>query len=453
MAQNTTHMRQWFEGIRDERVTHANTATRIGQAFLMLLNYLLDPDTPFLRKDQEDQTNYLLRLVAGAYIGESGQIRLNPDGSITCQRINVLGSAIFNELVFNHQNVLEGDTFFTDKGIIEEVEYLGDGQYRLTMRKEYENDQITFHAYDVLRCAMNNLDVGRTYKTSWMRVDSVDLNANTMNVTLYDGEDVPGGVNYAPEPAARLIRWGNQADSSRQQVFFISSVDGSFLFLQGVTQPIVDDTNYSAFVGLPPDLECLRNLPINTRQAYMFARGLIVQDIIKIYVDQTDYGKQIQMNYPNLYAFMCDRMNTENYYLLKGFAVLLTLTVLAAGMFLILRKRVDLSDNKKLLMTGIWSVFTCLMFLSSMHERYAYLLDILLLIYFFSTRRHPFTAVIALMISLRGYCFYLFGDYEVISLGMTSIVNIGLYVWISYLFIKEVLLDQEVRFLQKTASE
>ena len=52
MAQNTTHMRQWFEGIRDERVTHANTATRIGQAFLMLLNYLLDPDTPFLRKDQ-----------------------------------------------------------------------------------------------------------------------------------------------------------------------------------------------------------------------------------------------------------------------------------------------------------------------------------------------------------------------------------------------------------------
>ena len=195
-----------------------------------------------------------------------------------------------------------------------------------------------------------------------------------------------------------------------------------------------------------PAVDVLMCLPV-------VAMGRPFQDIIKIYVDQTDYGKQIQMNYPNLYAFMCDRMNTENYYLLKGFAVLLTLTVLAAGMFLILRKRVDLSDNKKLLMTGIWSVFTCLMFLSSMHERYAYLLDILLLIYFFSTRRHPFTAVIALMISLRGYCFYLFGDYEVISLGMTSIVNIGLYVWISYLFIKEVLLDQEVRFLQKTASE
>lgn len=158
MAYSTEYMRQWFEGIRDERITHANTATRVGTAFLMLLHYLLDADTPFIRKDQEDQTGYLLKLLAGAVIGESGQIRLNPDGSITCGRINVLGSAIFNELVINHQNVLEGDTYFTDRGIIENVEYLGGGQYRLTMRKMHDNDVVTFHAYDVLRSAMNNLD-------------------------------------------------------------------------------------------------------------------------------------------------------------------------------------------------------------------------------------------------------------------------------------------------------
>lgn len=282
MAQNTEYMRQHFEGIRDERATHANTATRIGTAFLMLLNYLLDPDTPFLRKDREDQTEYLLRLVSGAVIGESGQIRLNPDGSITCRRINVQGSAVFNELVFNHQNVLEGDTYFTDRGIIESVEDLGSGQYRLTMRKQYDNDRVTFHTYDVLRCSMNNLDAAHTYKTSWMRVDSVDQTANTMDVTLYDGEDVPGGINYAPQAAARLVRWGNQADRDRQQVFFISSEDGRFLFLQGVTKPIIDDTNYSAFVGLPPDIDILRGLPISSRQPYVYARGLIVQDIIRI---------------------------------------------------------------------------------------------------------------------------------------------------------------------------
>ena len=275
-------MRQFFEIIRDERITHANTATRIGTAFLMLLHYLLDPDTPFIRKDREDQTNYLLKLIAGAVIGESAQIRLNPDGSIACGRLVVEGSAIFNELVFNHQNVLEGDTYFTDRGIIEQVEYLGNGQFRLVMRKLYDNDHVTFHVYDVLRCAMNNLDAGRTYRTSWMRVDSVDLSANSIDVTLYDNEDVPGGMNYAPESTARVTRWGNQVDKDRQQVFFISSEDGRFLFLQGVTMPILDDSNYSAFVGLPPGLDCLRNLPLNRRQPYVYARGLIVQDIIKV---------------------------------------------------------------------------------------------------------------------------------------------------------------------------
>ena len=282
MAQDTNYMERFFEIIRDERITHANTATRIGTAFLMLLHYLLDPDTPFIRKDREDSTAFLLKLLAGVVIGESGQIRLNPDGSITCGRLVVEGSAIFNELVFNHQNVLEGDTYFTDRGIIESVEYLGGGQYRLTMRKLYDNDCVTFHTYDVLKCAMNNLDLGRTYRTSWMRVDSVDLDANSIDVTLYDNEDVPGGVNYAPEPAARMIRWGNQVDPDRQQVFFVSSKDGRFLFLQGVTQPILTDGNYAAFFGVPPQLDMLDGLPLNAQQPYIFARGLIVQDIIKI---------------------------------------------------------------------------------------------------------------------------------------------------------------------------
>lgn len=282
MAQDTNSMERYFEIIRDERITHANTATRIGTAFLMLLHYLLDPDTPFVRKDREDRTDYLLKLVAGAVIGESGQIRLNPDGSISCGRLVVEGSAIFNELVFNRQNVLEGDTYFTDRGIIESVQYLGGGQYRLTMRKLYENDRVTFHTYDVLRCTMNNLDIGRTFRTSWMRVDAVDTTANTMDVTLYDNEDVQGGVNYAPEATARIIRWGNQVDKDRQQVFFVSSEDGRFLFLQGVTKPILDDGNYSAFIGLPPDLDCLKNLPVNKRQPYIYARGLIVQDIIRV---------------------------------------------------------------------------------------------------------------------------------------------------------------------------
>lgn len=282
MPYDINYIKSYFERIRDERITHANTATRVGTAFLLLLHYIMDPDSPFIRKDQEDQTDYLLHLVAGAVIGESGQIRLNPDGSISCGQITVEGSAIFNELVFNHQNVLEGDTYFTDRGIIESVRFIANNQFELTMRKMYDDDCVTFHVNDVLRCSMNDLTANHTYKTSWMRVDSVDTERNTIVVTMYDDEDVPGGSNYMPRAAARMIRWGNVTDRDRQQVFFISSEDGRFLFLQGVTKPIVNDANYSAFVGLPPDMDILRGLPLNRRQPYIYARGLIVQDIIKL---------------------------------------------------------------------------------------------------------------------------------------------------------------------------
>ena len=273
-------LRQMFEQIRDERNIAANTATRIGNAFLALLNYLLN--SPFIRKDAPDQTEYLLSLLAGAVIGESNNITLNPDGSITCGSIRVDGSAIFDELVINHQNILEGDTFFTDNAIIESVERIDMSTYQLTMRKLYDDDRVTFHVNDVLKGVLNNLDTQRSFKTSWFRVQSIDTSDNSMVVVVYDDEDVPGGTNYAPQAPMKVARWGNATDENRQSCFFVSATDGTFLFLQGVTQPIIDDTNYSAFLGLPPDMRILDDLPINKKQPYIYAKGLIAQDIIRI---------------------------------------------------------------------------------------------------------------------------------------------------------------------------
>lgn len=292
--------------IRDERRTHANTATRVGDAMMALLSYF---DTaPYLRKDKADTTNFLLTLLAGAVVGESGQIRLNPDGSISCSQLTVDGSAIFKELVFNRQNVLEGDTFFSDKGIIDKVLFLSNRQFRLYLRKEYDNDIVTFHAYDVIKCSINNLDTGKTYRTSWMRVNSVDTDGNSIDVSIYDNGDVPGGTNYSPVAGAKLVRWGNQVDADRQQVWFISSEDGRFLFLQGVTQPILTDGNYSAFFGVPPQLDLLDGLPLNARQPYLFARGLIVQDIIKI-----DYNGNPEYTARDCGIWQADRQYIHGY--------------------------------------------------------------------------------------------------------------------------------------------
>lgn len=80
-----------FTAIRDERRTHANTASRVGSAFLAILDYL--DNAPFIRKDREDSDAFLLHLLKGAVIGEKDNIKLNPDGSIDCGSINASGDA------------------------------------------------------------------------------------------------------------------------------------------------------------------------------------------------------------------------------------------------------------------------------------------------------------------------------------------------------------------------
>lgn len=160
-------------------------------------------------------------------------------------------------------------------------------------------------------------------------------------------------------------------------------------------------------------------------------------DIITIYAEQTDYGKLIQMNCPNFYALMCDGNDMTYYYLFKQFSVFLTIAVLGIMMCIIVYKKVDLKNIETFLLTAAWTVFTCIMFLSSMHERYGYLLDILLIVYAVVSARRLWIPIVSTLISLRGYCYYLF-SYELISLKVTAVIYTALYVYITFLLIAAV---------------
>lgn len=57
-------LRELFEGIRDENRRYANTATRIGNAFLALLSYVGSfSSDKYLRKDIPDFTNFLVKFL------------------------------------------------------------------------------------------------------------------------------------------------------------------------------------------------------------------------------------------------------------------------------------------------------------------------------------------------------------------------------------------------------
>ena len=187
------------------------------------------------------------------------------------------------ELIINRLSAIEGDQLLTEADTIERVEDLGDNCYGLYLKNKWDGYFTAQYPNNVLKGIINTLATGSgVYYTSWLRVNSVNTAANYIEVTLYPGEETPAGTNYPPCEMMKIARWGNQTDATRQSCIYLSSTEGRIVRLTGVTKPIIDGTNYGASFGTLPEFLRALDLPIIEGQDYVYARGLIVQDIIRI---------------------------------------------------------------------------------------------------------------------------------------------------------------------------
>ena len=187
------------------------------------------------------------------------------------------------ELIINRLAAIEGDQLLTEADTIEGVEDLGDNCYGLYLKSKWDGYFTAQYPGNVLKGIINTLATGSgVYYTSWLRVNSVNTAANYIEVTLYPGEETPAGTNYPPCEMMKIARWGNQTDVTRQSCIYLSSTEGRIVRLTGVTKPIIDGTNYGASFGTLPEFLRALDLPIIEGQDYVYARGLIVQDIIRI---------------------------------------------------------------------------------------------------------------------------------------------------------------------------
>lgn len=216
-------------------------------------------------------------LISGTGIG------LFPDGKIQASSMELRSSLTVLELIFNRLSAQEGDTSFTESGVIESIELLGDRTYRLPLRKRHTTDFTAFDWNDIIYGSVNDLATGGgNYRTSWMRVVGVNTADNYIETVLYPDDEVPGGKNYPPEPLMAITRRGNTSDEDRQSYWYISSYEKCICMLDGVTKPILGENNYSIIIGKMKNLSLFDNLPINYRQSYIYCRGLIRQDDIRI---------------------------------------------------------------------------------------------------------------------------------------------------------------------------
>ena len=219
--------------------------------------------------------------IKSLYAGKGAGI--DADGNAEFESVRVRSYFECLELIVNRLSAIEGDQILTEADTIEAVDDLGNSCYGLHLRSKWDGYFTAQYEGNVLKGIINTLAAGSgLYYTCWMRVNSVNTANNYIEVTAYPDEDTPAGKNYPPCADMKIARWGNQTDKTRQSCIYLSSTEGRIVRLTGVTKPIIDPENYGATFGTLPEFLRDMDLPIVDGQDYVYARGLIVQDIIRI---------------------------------------------------------------------------------------------------------------------------------------------------------------------------
>lgn len=246
----------------------------------------------------------------GIYVGDYTKgiegANIDPEGNAEVESLTARSYLKIFELIYNRINALEGNTSFADSGIIEAD--ANDGQV-LTMRKRWDDDFTAFQPGDIIYGYVNDLEGanGGQYYKAWARVQSVDRAANKLTVVYYPASETPAKVNYKLRKGMVITRWGNAIEANavtwanadyrafiekrdngyfntRQSSFFISCEDGNLVELMGVNKPILSAENYGTVLGRIPEglLDSATEKLINKDQPYLYARGIIAQDLIRV---------------------------------------------------------------------------------------------------------------------------------------------------------------------------
>ena len=224
-------------------------------------------------------SNAVARLKGGAEFGEfvSGMMTglgaaIDSRGNAEFESVTVRSALRVMELIINRLGAQEGDT-------IDSCTLNPDGTYLLKVQEKYDGYFTAMTAGMVLKGVVNTLGKGGTdYYTSFMRVNSVNASANTIEVSLYPDDEVPAGKNHPPCGLMRVVRWGHQPDKSKQSLFYISSTEGRIVKLSGVDRPIIGFGNYEATFGtLPEKLSEL--LPIARGESGIYAKHIVTETV------------------------------------------------------------------------------------------------------------------------------------------------------------------------------
>lgn len=122
-------------------------------------------------------------------------------------------------------------------------------------------------------------------------------------------------------------------------------------------------------------------------------------ETVRIYLTQSDEYHNMTMNIGNLWSII-----TEGYDMMHKSAVILTVLILGIALLALLYRKDFFMKNR--LMILLWTIWTCVMFLPAMHDRYAYMLEVLFIVAVLMDIRlwpYAFVAEVATLLHYSGY--------------------------------------------------
>lgn len=147
--------------------------------------------------------------------------------------------------------------------------------------------------------------------------------------------------------------------------------------------------------------------------------GRPIKDVLNIYWGQTSFDYQINVDYPSVYYLMA-----ENYKFFKIPGVLFAMVVLGLTAFLVIYWRLQIRGGNLISFT-VLIVMLCVVFLPCMHERYAFIADVLSVVYFIVKRKKIYVPITINLLSLLSYDTFIFGT-SIVPFEVLSLVNVAL---------------------------
>lgn len=141
--------------------------------------------------------------------------------------------------------------------------------------------------------------------------------------------------------------------------------------------------------------------------------GKPLKELLLVYFNQTSEYTSPVLNFSNLYNYL--PLNNNK------FGMILAVFICAMMLFYIIYKKVKF-DNTKIITLGLWFVLMMTFVLPVMHERYVFVGEILLVIYFLLTKENLPLLIFTFICTIINYSSFLFGLNHNLSIQL-AIIN------------------------------